>query len=132
MSHWWIRLQDDFSFTGKPVDGMPSQFVKIGDHRSSTVWCGSGILQGSVRGSFLLSVYVSPIMKVVAEHGVGFHQFADNMQIYIPLCCSGQSSNIQKTGPVDMQVFHLPSTVGITTQDIWCHRTLLTHWPVAL
>ena len=43
---------------------------------------------------------------------------------------SGESSNIRKTGPVDMQILHLPS-VGIAS-DIWYHRTLPTHWPVAL
>ena len=85
------RLRDEFGITGKALDWMQSylsersQFVKIGSHRSPTVSCGSGVPQGSVLGPILFSVYVSPIANVVAEHGVGFHQFADDMQIYVAL-----------------------------------------------
>ena len=79
------RLCDEFGITGKTHDWMRSylsersQFVKIGGHRSSMVPCGSGVPQGSVLGPILFSVYVSPIAKVVAEHRVGFHQFADDI-----------------------------------------------------
>ena len=85
------RFQDEFGITGKAVDWMwsylskRSQFVKMGGHRSSTVPSCSGIPQGSVLGSILFSVYMSPIANVVAEYEVRFHQFADDMQIYVTL-----------------------------------------------
>jgi len=61
------------------------QFVKIGQHTSNTTTCQCRVPQGSVLGPLLFSVYTSPIGEVVSRFGVHFHQFADDMQIYLAL-----------------------------------------------
>ena len=50
------------------------------------------IPQGSVLGPLLFSVYTSPIGEVVSKFGVHFHQFADDMLIYLAL--SDTSNNL--------------------------------------
>jgi hypothetical protein len=59
------------------------QYVSVGGERSATTRCVYGVPQGSVLGPFLFSVYVSPIADVITSHGVQFHQYADDTQLYV-------------------------------------------------
>ena len=70
----WIR-----SF----VSGRTQQIV-VGSEKSTVFASSSGVPQGSV-GPMLFSMYVSPVGDVVAQHRVHFHQYADDMQLYVAL-----------------------------------------------
>jgi len=90
------HLRNAFGTDGKVLAWLESylssrqQFVKIGQHTSNTCQCG--VPRGSVLGPLLFSVYTSPIGEVVSKFGVHFHQFADDMQIYLAL--SDTSNNL--------------------------------------
>jgi len=68
------------------------QFVKIGRHTSKTTTCQCGVPQGSVLGHFLFPVYTSSIAEVMSRFGVQFHQFANDMHIYLALSDTNNNS----------------------------------------
>ena len=86
------RARTVFGVTGGALDWMRSfvtsraQFIAVGSERSDTVVaCSSGVPQGSVLGPILFGMYVSPVGDVITQHNVGFHQYADDLQMYMSL-----------------------------------------------
>jgi exonuclease III len=85
------RLDVEFGVRGTALAWIKSylsdrqQFVKIGRHRSRSVSYNLGVPQGSVLGPLLFVTYVSPVGDIVTSAGLGFHQYADDTQIYFAM-----------------------------------------------
>ena len=58
------------------------QCVSISDHQSYRFKLTTGVPQGSVLGPLLFSLYVQPIGDIIRKHGLSFHHYADNLQLY--------------------------------------------------
>ena len=98
------RLRRDFGFT-ETVLAWTTSFVTGRTHKCytraafqlfslSSTW--SHRPQGSVLGLILFVLYTAEIDRIVAQHGIKFHQYADNCQIYVATSVSEVHSAIDQ------------------------------------
>ena len=57
--------------------------MAIGESQSEPTALQYGVLQGSVLGPVLFTVYSGTLAFLLEAHGVGYHFFADDTQLYI-------------------------------------------------
>ena len=106
------RLDSDFGIGGMALAWLRSYltgrscYVAIGDSKSETWICDSGVPQGSVLGPILFSAFVSPISRIPGHFRIQYHQYADDVQLY---------AELRSTDPAHLQ--HLSDCVAA-----------LTHW----
>ncbi len=59
------------------------QCVCIGGVKSKDHLLTCGVPQGSVLGPLLFTIYTQPLAEIVRNHGVSYHLYADNTQLYL-------------------------------------------------
>ena len=83
------RLGDWFGVMGKALDWFKSyltgtsQRIKLGNCLSSRSDLSVGVPRGSVLGPLLFTLYTTPLSRLILEHAIPHHLYADDSQLYI-------------------------------------------------
>ena len=86
-----VRARNVFGVHDAALDWLRSfitertQQIAIGSEKLAVFECTSGIPQDSVLGLMLFGIYVSPVGNVISQHNVQYHQYADDMELYVLL-----------------------------------------------
>ena len=67
--------------------------VKVDSFVSSSAPLPHGVPQGSILGPLLFALYLLPLGSVFRKHGISFHFYADDCQIYFPVT---QNNTVQR------------------------------------
>ena len=71
-----------------------SQAISVQHQVSSPVSLTYGVPQGSVLGPVLFVMYTQPLGDVIHSHGVQYHLFADDVQLYVNLSPPGNDGTL--------------------------------------
>ena len=81
------RLHTDFGFTDTVLQWFSSyqtdrtHYVSLSNHCSAFTHVHSGVLQGSVLGPMLFTMYTKPLSGIIDSHSIIHHSFADDLQL---------------------------------------------------
>ena len=82
------RLESTYGFDGLTLEWFKNYLsdrsfnVRCSGTKSEFVDSSVGVPQGSVLGPFLFSLYIRDLERIVMKYKLGFHQYADDTQIY--------------------------------------------------
>ena len=87
-----------------------TQYVRIHDVSSDVHALPYGVPQGSVLGPLLYSLYTSPLGDIARSHGLSYHFYADDTQLYL---------SFETSSPEDMSTCTSALEDCVKDIDLW-------------
>ena len=85
------RATSDFGIQGLALKWLRSfvsgrsNYVCVDSDHSPVTASSSGVPQGSVLGPILFAMYTAPVARIIDHHGLRYHMYADDTQLYTAL-----------------------------------------------
>ena len=119
-----LRLEHRFRITGKALSRLTSyltdrtQFVKVANEHSTSRKLLCSVHQGSVLVPILYSMYTAPLADIIRQHGLNFHFYADDTQLYL-------SFNPEATGEPMHSLSRVQSCISDITNWMTSNKLML-------
>ena len=95
------RLNTEFQISGTIIQWFKSYLdarhhnVCINDDYSRSHTSSCGVPQGSVLGARMFTMYMRPLSAIMNKHGVSYHSYADDIQLYLK--CGNNDISVDDT-----------------------------------
>ena len=119
-----LRLEHRFGITGKALSWLTSyltdrtQFVKVANEHSTSRKLLCNVPQGLVIGPIVYSMYTAPLADIMRQHGLNFHFYADDTQLYL-------SFNPEATGEPMHSLSRVQSCISDITNWMTSNKLML-------